>query len=365
MKILVVGYMHRKNDKRVYRTVKALSKYAKVIYQYMTDTKESEYEEGNIRYLPIEWREDINTNALLKFWKRRKLDKIIMDLIQRTDFDILYMHHFLPSKPLEPFRYAKRMGKKIVFDIHEYHPENFLSNLKALLYELKTSVMKKIFEKQIELADKLIFVSPEQMRYSLGEKRKEALVVPNYANMSVRSDEKREEIVFVGKSARAVEDELLIIEELTKRGFTFKIIGMDSALFKDLKYVHTGFLPYGEMMKEISKATFSLVSFKTTPRDDYKNDIWSLPHKFYDSIAAGTPVIVKDTLVSMVRIVEELGIGVVINTEDINGSVRKILKAYESYDKLIQNVDKYKDRFVWDEKKEKEFVDFVLDSKTG
>ncbi|MGJ8454510.1 glycosyl transferase family 1 [Pseudothermotoga sp. U03pept] len=364
MKILVVGYMHRKNDKRVYRTVKALSKYAKVIYQYMTDTKESEYEEGNIRYLPIEWREDINTNALLKFWKRRKLDKIIMDLIQRTDFDILYMHHFLPSKPLEPFRYAKRMGKKIVFDIHEYHPENFLSNLKALLYELKTSVMKKIFEKQIELADKLIFVSPEQMRYSLGEKRKEALVVPNYANMSVRSDEKREEIVFVGKSARAVEDELLIIEELTKRGFTFKIIGMDSALFKDLKHVHMGFLPYGEMMMELATARFSLISYIPSGSEPL-NYAFSLPNKFYDSIAAGTPVIVKDTFVSMARIVQELGIGVVINTEDINGSVRKILKAYESYDKLIQNVDKYKDRFVWDEKKEKEFVDFVLDRKTS
>jgi len=359
-KVLIIGYMHPKYDKRVYRTVQALSKYAKVIYQYVVKEKESEYEEGNVRYVPIEKRSEPTKNILAKLQRRRKFDKQVVDLIKNTDFDILYMHHFLPSKPIEPFEYAKSIGKRVVYDIHEYHPENFLSTLSGPVGKLKINVVRRLFERQIDLSDKLIFVSPEQMRYSLGERKKNVLVVPNYASMAVCSREKSKEIVFVGKVARALGDEEQVIKKLINEGFIFKIIGMESSVFSNIEHVYTGFLPYDEMMKEISKAAFSLVSFKTIEREDYKNDLWSLPHKFYDSIAAGTPVIVKRSFMSMSKIVEELGVGVVIDPKDVEGSVKKILDTYDNYDKLIENVERHKNKFVWDETKEKEFVEFVL-----
>lgn len=359
-KVLVIGYMHPKEDKRVHRTVKALSKVAHVFYQYLTDRPEKEYRDGNIHYLPIEWHENLNANAFVKLWKRRKLDKKIVDLIENSDFDILYMHHFLPSKPIEPFVYAKKKGKRIVYDVHEYHPENFLSNFSGMIGRLKTAIMRSIFERQIELSDKLVFVSYEQMEYSLRGRKKECLVVPNYASIVLSSTEKEKSIVYVGKITRALGEEEQVVKELIRQGFIFKIVGMDSKAFSNINHICTGFLPYEEMMKEISKASFSLVSFKTTGREDYKNDLWSLPHKFFDSLAASTPVIVKDTFVSMSRIVEELGVGVVINPRNVDGSVRKILEAYKEYDKLLSNVERYKDRFVWDERKEKEFIEFVL-----
>jgi len=114
------------------------------------------------------------------------------------------------------------------------------------------------------------------------------------------------------------------------------------------------------MMKELSKASFSLISYQTINDKKYKNDTLALPHKFFDSIAAETPVIVKDTFVSMRKIVEKYGIGVVINPNNVEESVEKILKAYENYDQLIENIKKHKNKFVWDEEKEKKFVDFVL-----
>ncbi|QIV77658.1 glycosyltransferase family 4 protein [Fervidobacterium pennivorans] len=359
-KVLMIGYMHTKYDKRVFRTVQALSKYAKVIYQYLTDKSEHEYEEGNVWYVPIRWYEDINANAIAKLWKRRMLDRTIMEFIKKTEFDILYMHHFLPTRPIEPFRYAKRNGRKVVYDVHEYHPENFLSNLNGVIGNLKIRLMKKIFDKQIDLSDKLIFVSQEMMRYSIGNRAKDVLVFPNYAGMITQSGEKRKEIVFVGKITRALGDEKQIIKELIKEGFVFKIIGMDSNVFSDIEHVYTGFLPYEKMMQEIAKATFSLVSFKTIESENYKNDLWSLPHKFYDSLAAGTPVIVKESFPSMRTIVEELGVGVVIDPKDVESSVGKILEAYRNYDQLIENIENHKKKFVWDEAKEKEFVEFVL-----
>ena len=357
-KVLIIGYMHPKYDKRVYRTVQALSKYAKVIYQYVVKEKESEYEEGNVRYVPIEGRSE-PTNILAKFQMRRKFDKQVVDLIKNTDFDILYMHHFLPSKPIEPFEYAKSIGKRVVYDIHEYHPENFLSTLPGPVGRLKINVVRRLFERQIDLSDKLIFVSPEQMKYSLGERKKDVLVVPNYASMAVCSREKSKEIVFVGKIARTLGDEEQVIKKLINEEFIFKIIGMDSNVFSNIEHVYTGFLPYDEMMKEISKAAFSLVSYEPIERED-NNYSWSLPNKFYDSIAAGTPVIVKQSFVSMSKIVEEFGIGVVIDPKDVEGSVKKILDAYDNYDKLVGNVERHKSKFVWDETKEKEFVEFVL-----
>lgn len=40
LKVLVIGYMHLRNDKRVFRTVQALSKKGEVIYQYWTEKEE-------------------------------------------------------------------------------------------------------------------------------------------------------------------------------------------------------------------------------------------------------------------------------------------------------------------------------------
>ncbi len=358
-KVLVIGYMHPKYDKRVFRTVQALSKYAKVIYQYLSDKSEREHEEGNVRYVPIQWAENINANAIAKLWKRRTLDKKIMGLIKNTEFDILYMHHFLPSKPIEPFRYVKRNGKKVVYDVHEYHPENFLSNLHGIMGKLKIRVMKKIFDKQIDLSDKLIFVSQETARYSIENKSKRVLVVPNYAGMVTRSGEKRKEIVFVGKVTRALGDEKRLIKELIKEGFVFKIIGMDSNVSSDVEHVYTGFLPYEKMMEEISKALFNFISY-SFPSGEPRNYAFSLPNKFFDSLGAGTPVIVKESFVSMRTIVEELGVGVVIDPKDVESSVKKILEAYRNYNQLIENIEKHKEKFVWNEEKEKEFVEFVL-----
>jgi len=113
------------------------------------------------------------------------------------------------------------------------------------------------------------------------------------------------------------------------------------------------------MLERISKATFSLISYNTTEEFNYKNDLFALPHKYYDSIASETPVIVNKRFVSMVKEVEKLGIGVVIDTDRPNEAVRKILAAYDDYETLIKNIKKHKKDFIWDEEKERIFLNFV------
>jgi len=364
--ILIIGYMHPKYDKRVFRTVKALSKYAKVVYQYITDNDHVEKTDSseNIIYYPIYWCEDPNTSVFKKLFQRRKLDEQIIELIESMDFDILYMHHFLPSKPLFPFKWAKAHGKKVVFDVHEYHPQNFLANLGGVTGKLKEKFMMTIFKKQLELSDKLIFVSQE-VPIEVGVS-KDYLIMPNYAekvnfSVDVQSKIEKKEIVFAGKITRRFQEEKDILLKLIEYGFSLRIIGMDSETFKDIPHMYTNFLPYTEMMKELSKATFSLSSYSTVGRKDYRNDLYSLPHKFYDSLAAKTPVILRDDFVSMRNIVEKFGVGVVINPANVDESVRKIIDAYKNYENLIDNIEKNIDEFTWNETKEREFVKYILD----
>ncbi|ACJ75340.1 glycosyl transferase, group 1 family protein [Thermosipho africanus TCF52B] len=361
MKILVIGYMHSKEDKRVFRTVETLSRKHKIIYQYLTKDDEKSYTENSITYVPIKY--ELNkTNYLIEFKNRTNLDKKILKMVENFEYDIIYFHHFLPTRPLKPFKIAKKRGKIIIYDIHEYHPENFLNSLNGMVKVLKEKIMWKIFEKQIMLSNKLVFVSKETQEdiYKKLNVNTPYLIVPNYASISIEPDEKRKEISLVGKITRNIENEKEIIKKLIEKGFKFKIIGMESDAFKDIPHEYTSFLPYEDMMVELSKSAFSLISYNTVKNENYKNDLFALPHKYYDSIAAGTPVIVKNTFLSMTKEVEKYGIGIVINPKNVEESVDKIIKAYENYNILQENIKKYKHLFVWDKDKENEFLNFIL-----
>ncbi|PNR95004.1 glycosyltransferase [Petrotoga olearia] len=364
MKILIIGYMHPKFDKRVHRTVKTLSKVHEIIYQYWTNKDEKEYIDGNIKYIPIKDIKGAKGSPLKKLISRGPLDKKICDLVSEENYDILYMHHFLASRPLEPFKIAKKRNKKIIYDIHEYHPENFLADLEGIIGNLKVKTVWRFFKKQLELSDLAIFVSEETRNDAVNKTNidiEKTYIIPNYANFIIKPDiqKKRKEIVLVGKVTRKIEDEKKILKSLIEKGFKFKVIGMDSKEFIDIAHESTEFLPYDEMMNELAKALFSLISYNTVKNRDYKNDIFALPHKFYDSLAAGTPVIVKSSFVSMAKQVENLGLGVVIDPANLEESVEKITNAYKNYENIIKNVEKHQKEFIWNEEKERKFVDLI------
>ena len=181
LKVLVIGYMHSKYDKRVHRTVEALSRRCEVIYQYLSSEEEPS-EEESIRYIPI--KHVLDHNIVKELIKRRALDRKICHLVEYEDYDILYLHHFPTTKPAEPFKIARRRKKKVVYDIHEYHPQNFLANLPSPLRQMKEHIMWRIFRKQLELSDRWIFVSRETAEDIIENIsfKKPHLVVPNYAS---------------------------------------------------------------------------------------------------------------------------------------------------------------------------------------
>ncbi|MBB6062791.1 glycosyltransferase involved in cell wall biosynthesis [Thermosipho japonicus] len=368
MKILIIGHMHTKRDKRVFKTVEMLSREHKVIYQYYSTEEHKSYQEGNITYIPLRYSDPIslpnkiNFKVKLKNIKNlAKIEEKILMLIKEMDYDILYFHYFLTRFPLKSFKIAKKRNKKIIYDIHEYHPENYYKHLSGIKKALKEKIMWYILKKQFIMSDKLIFVSKEMKEdmYKILKIKKPYLIVPNYANVTLKTSKKEKEIVFVGKTPRNIDYEKEIINKLILFGFKFKIIGMDSEYFKDIPHEFTSFLPYEEMMKELSKASFSLVSYESFGNEQ-KNYFYSFPHKFFDSIAAGTPVIINKNFISMANEVKKHNIGVVIDPKDVNGSVQQVMKAYENYSSILENIEKFKNLYVWDKEKEKAFINFIL-----
>lgn len=352
MKTLIIGYNHHFNDKRVMRTVKSLRKLGTVYYQYAGNSKKSI---DGVISVPL--KKPWSKNSLERYKQRRKFDKEILKLVETLDYDFAYFHYFPASRPVKVFKAVKKRGKSLIYDLHEIIPVQFLPEKFSWI----TPMMWTIFRRQLSLSDALISVSQEAMDFMLMKSRvtKPFLIVKNYANYAFGfKREKKKEIVIAGKSSRNNDLISEILISLKNEGFSFKSIGIKS----DLADVNLPFLPYDEMMDELSKSAFSIIAYQNRKLPDYPNEVFSLPNKFFDSLAAGTPVIVNSRFQSMVSLVEKYNVGIVIDTtQSVRSITNKIIKAWNHYETFLDAIKMNAEHFVWNEKKEREFIDFILE----
>ncbi|SHH28071.1 glycosyltransferase [Thermosipho atlanticus] len=353
IKILVIGYTHKYNDKRVFRTVNAFKKIGKVYYQYAGIEK---HDESNLTTFPMKIPP---TSNRLGFYKEiYGFDSKILNLVKNLDYDIAYFHYFPITMPLKIFKEVKKRKKTLIFDLHEIIPEQFLSEK----YEKLKRTMWWIFKKQLKLCDGIVSISEEALNFMLNRTKVKIpnMIVENYALIKIHPlslNERKKEIVIVGSTDRNIETSKKLYFNLKKLGFLIKTIGLDVEL-ADIKLP---FLPYEKMMKEISKSFFTMITYQNRKDPDYPNEKYSLPNKFFDSLAAGTPVILSSRFLSMKKILEQLNVGVVLDLRDnIETNMDKILHNINDYPNLIESIKRNIDKFVWNETKEKEFLDFVI-----
>lgn len=356
-KVLVIGGKHPKYDSRVWKSVKALSKSAYVYYQYYTNKDERETEEGNIYYIPVNKQKE-------------NLAKKLKTLSKTLDYDVLYIHHFAPERPLEIFKIAKRRGKMVVYDIHEYYPINYTETalrhfpFLKILARLIESYFEKVFKTQLMLSDKLIFISHDfkRMIESKYGNVKESIVVYNSPEkffIPRPLKERKKEIVFFGGTPRGFsKEDADILNELNKMGFEVVFIGIkDVEDLKGLKINFVDFLPYEKLVERVSYSTFSWCLFKLS---DPRIISYTMPNKVLESICAGTPVIISEEFTSASKFVKENSAGVIINPEKKSESIQKILEYLENYDKNISELRKHQESVYWSEEAQKKLAEFVL-----
>jgi len=143
--------------------------------------------------------------------------------------------------------------------------------------------------------DGVIDVSEETLRMMLEKTMidKPKLCLPNYATSGVSFENcvKNAEIAVVGGTHRKISINSSLLNEI-KRNFKLISIGTTCNIADE----QIPFLEYDVMMDRLSKARFTLLAFQSRTDPQYANDIYSLPNKFYDSLTAGTPVIMaKDS----------------------------------------------------------------------
>ncbi len=368
--VAIVGFLHLKDDKRVRKTVEILSKHNRVIYVYWTrDKTEIEYEKGNVKYIPV--YHDIGKNFAVEVFKRVIYEYKVIRSLKKFNFDILYLHHFATFLPFGIYKPAKSKGAKIITDFHEYVPEEYMFSLRN---KLPVEVVgKKIFRYQVLNSDKIVAVSPYVIKEAQAIKSDiPSLLIPNYAcksvdNVDVNRKLMKKEVIFVGNMRKRMEYEMEILKKLYVLGFTVTFLGIPQNISEEedgfIKYEK--FKPYDEMLIRLSEATFSLVSY--SPYDSrgraLKNYIHSFPNKFFDSLAANTPVIVREEYQEMKNVVQRYKVGVVIPKNNVDVAVDKILFFFKerNYKELINNIKSYKDKFVWTETREREFERFVME----
>jgi len=352
LKILIVGFMHPKEDKRVLRTVRALSEKHDVTYVYWAKEKEHREKKGRIEYIPAYYPQHLGIRSRLKF------ERQVTKMLKAIDCDLAYFHHYQVLDPFGPYRAMK--GIPIITDIHEYVPDDYMAGVSRIPKKARTAVGKVIFRYISKHSDGLVCVS-EMPR----EKSKHTWTylfenLGNYLIEPLPKEKRKKEILLVGVTPRNFDRERFLFWTLHRMGFEITMIGSRKEPDADfIKY--EPFIENKELLKRISTAAFSFCSFD--PHDSKGNIrisyIYSLPNKFYDSICAGTPVIVEDDFIEMSRNLFN-GVGLIIPAYRASAAAKKILHYWENhYNGLIENIKTYQNQFVFNETKKRTFLEFV------
>ncbi len=353
--ICIIGYPHSVDDKRVFRTVDTLSSKYRVIYVFASRADKNEKEKelkrkyDDVEFVPIPYS---SSNGLM----RRRNEKRILDICVKSNARIWYFHHPPMTMPFKIFKTGKKEGNMIVCDIHEYYPHASMEYLPSFAIKLKRKIMSHLFKKQLKLVDGLIFISETMGRFILEKYAldKPYTVLPNVADfsLSILNAKKRERrLVLVGKTPRDLQPLYRLEKALKKLDATMSIVvvGIEGGHYNG-NVTLLPFMPYSRMMKYLQHSLFSLMTYRTLGLASL-NEKFMLPHKFFDTLAAGTPVIVDARLIEMVRWVKKYRVGIVVDVErDPSGSARKIIDTLESekYTRILETLRNNTNIFVWE-----------------
>lgn len=366
MKICVyAGAEHAIDDNRTLKSVELFSEFSEVVYIYNSlferdfEAIKKQYADKAVSFIGIRK----NGNGLKSL---SDFDKEAFRHIVECNADVWYVHNFFTANPMKIFRQARKRAKKIIYEIHEYFPDVFAEEKisSKFFVKMKRKIMYRLLRKMIDFSDAVVTVN--KLIYDISKDfSKPSYILPNLACLSMEPlllRDRSKRLVITGGTKRDITFSYKIAEEVYKKSgndISVEAIGIANN-YDELFIKSKAFMPYAEMMENISHSIFSLISFRTYNRQS-KNDIYCLPIKFFDSLGAGTPVIVDSYFKEMAYWTEKFGVGVVIDSSKPEKAAEKILEAMQEkkYSVFIQNIKANQSMFVWNEERKKDFLSFI------
>ncbi|KUK92146.1 MAG: Uncharacterized protein XE05_1554 [Thermotogales bacterium 46_20] len=365
-KSLVLGYVHPPNDKRVKRNVIALSKSFDVYYQFLGKNPQ-EAPEDSVHRLPI--MRTSSKNPVKAFARWRSFDKTIIKLIEQVKPSLILLNDMPLARPIEIVEAAKSQKACVIIDLHELVPEQRLTQRFSFLWRIYKGGVWKLFSAYLSYADGVIGVSEQQLSEISKKIPMEipSIVVTNYALERASPLPfclRKREIAIVGKTSRIFTPNTVeLLKMLKRKEFDICVIGgmRQQKELKEIGIINTGFLKYKDMIDRISESLFSFVGFRTNKRKLSLNDKYSAPNKYFDSVAAGTPIIVSRDFEFMSKNVLDNSIGIVLDLGKPDKAALSIMRATQknSYQALLANISAHQAKYVWDYEKENELIAFV------
>ena len=370
---LIISYRHPFFDKRVFqKSLLSISELFNEVWYVVNEppTEKLSIPE-NIRYLIYK----IEDRSLFEKINNRKGYHNYINSI-KGKFNLIYIHN-IPSiiGCYDFIRILKYNNPgKIIFDLHEYIPSVYSSAFPRLFGLERCIVDKLLVDSIIRLGDGFVCVSEYVKRWLMkkGIPIERIHCVPNYAHSRrtpLSTEERERKIAFVGKlgPGNGASNVIKLADLLSNNGFIFEFIGVDrkdlfrlgfsEKLMKRANISIRGFLKYEEMLDAISTCSYTISHLNTGST----NTQYSLPNKFFDSVAAGTPIIVPENLIEQRLFISKHGGGILASLDKKSWTydVLKIVNDKDLFAKVIGQIFSNQNSFLWGNYKN-EYDNFII-----
>jgi len=247
------------------------------------------------------------------------------------------IHAHEPDSWYAAIRASRRSGIPVVLDVHEHYPSRLDTRLPRFLRDLGRSMLRAACRWMANRADAVVVAKD-----GLEDAFPDVGIVPvrNYAAaVPVQPREHRPgpvTLVHLGALTRERGAlEMLRALALCPEGTRLSLIGRftdssETAFLSETRRLglagaveRHGWMPHPAALARAAEGDIGLVLFQP----GHENHRLALPHKLFDCMLAGIPVIVPDFAEEVAEVVREAGCGLLVNTADpdaIAGAVRTL-----------------------------------------
>lgn len=262
------------------------------------------------------------------FWK-----KFIAEIISVYSFDVIHIHD-LPLTRIGALL-KKSMNFSLVVDLHENWPAflKISKHTNTLIGKILSPIFlwRRYEKKVLKHADAIIVVVDEAKTrlVHLGTPAEKIHTVSNTINLSdlnLSIPNSREGVILYYAGGinyhRGLQNVILAMHATKNKRLEFWILG-DGSYRNELvrlvnhlslsdRVIFQGYQPFRKVMEMLLESDFAVIPHLKTEHTDS-----TIPHKLFQYMYAGKPVIASDCL-PIKRILEETGSGIVYPSDDIN-----------------------------------------------
>jgi len=365
-KICFLSSAHPKFDKRVFKKEAVwLAKAGHEVIHLCPDEVVSDTEAENVRIVTYTRRGGLIGRMLAAPRLFRHLRRLKADVLHANELD-----SWLIALVMKLFT-----GTRVVFDVHEFYPSMFAETRMPRFLAPLTIWSIRLLYRLLGPYTNLIVLANRHIMRDFPEKFSHIIYVENFAALETvkqiseldatqTGDGQKEQFTLIHVGLLSTERGSIVVqdafEKIADPAIKLELIGRLTdmpnedyraglaarGLGSRVKVID--WLPYETLLEHLLDADAGFVFFQSGS----ETNAYGLPHKLFDYMAAGLPVLVSKYANYVAEIVTEAECGLILDSEDAEEVAAKILWLQQNPEAAIEmgrkGRDALKSRFNWD-----------------